>query len=353
MNCEKREKTLSYHSLSRFSWSLLKFLYSEFMNREKKYKFAFLINPMSGSGHAKKILDQLPSYLARINLSKDHYHIEQTRIGQVQEQANNLSRHSTTLIAIGGDGTVSDVVAGIYYGDPTTKLGIVPLGTANDLARSLKIYQLFNSKPFDIALIELLSLPSAPLDVWKINGCGIMSNYLSLGLDAAVAAGFGQTRRNRNMPRMTLQRTKVEFVINGLRKITHRISPGSSLYFHHNEQKHKIPLGRMRSVLFSNINSIGAGTTPLSGTDHGDGFLDITLFPDLARLLGFFITQNFGIIQRLYSRCLDHHRANHVEITPAPGNYLQIDGEDKTSLLEQGKLTIENAGQIRALTYVQ
>lgn len=321
------------------------------MNYVKKYKYAFLINPLAGSGYVKEILTQLPTCLSQINLSQDHYHLEQTRIDQVQKQAQDLSRLATTIIVIGGDGTVSDTIAGIFYGDPATTLGIVPLGTANDLARTLNIYQLFNSKPFNTALEQLLNAPSIPLDVWQINGHRIMSNYLSLGLDAAVATHFGRKRRANDTPRMSLRRSKVEFFIHGLRQFSHRIRLRSYLCFWHNGRKQKIPLDSLCSIIFSNIKHYASGMGPVPLADYNDGLLDITLLPTLPHLFGLFITQYFKPIHRFYSRNLIKYCSNHIEIYSPPGNYLQIDGEDHTELLLQGKLTIENIGQIKVLAY--
>ena len=321
------------------------------MNYVKKYKYAFLINPSAGSGYVKEILTQLPTCLSQIHLFQDHYHLEQTRIDQVQKQAQDLSRLATTIIVIGGDGTVSDAIAGIFYGDPATTLGIVPLGTANDLARTLNIYQLFNSKPFNTALEQLLGAPSIPLDVWQINGHRIMSNYLSLGFDAAVATHFGRKRRANDTHRMSLRRSKVEFFIHGLRQLSHRICSESYLCFWHKGRKQKIPLDSMCSVIFSNIKHYASGIGPVPLADCNDGLLDITLFPTLPHLLGLFITQYFKPIHRFYSRNLINYCSNHIEIYSPPGNYLQIDGEDRTELLLQGKLTIENIGQIKVLAY--
>src|SRR6185503_10614222 len=51
--------------------------------------------------------------------------------------ARQAATRASTVVAAGGDGTVSSVVAGII-GDRTT-LGVVPLGTLNHFAKDLRI----------------------------------------------------------------------------------------------------------------------------------------------------------------------------------------------------------------------
>ena len=69
----------------------------------------------------------------------------------------------TRVIAAGGDGTLNEVVNGLAADFNRAELGLIPLGTANDFARSADI-------PADIAkAVDLLkSGQSRPLDVVKL-----------------------------------------------------------------------------------------------------------------------------------------------------------------------------------------
>lgn len=60
--------------------------------------------------------------------------------GQGTEIARREASRGTPLIlAAGGDGTVSEVASGILAADKPATMGIIPLGTGNDLCRSLGI----------------------------------------------------------------------------------------------------------------------------------------------------------------------------------------------------------------------
>lgn len=74
------------------------------------------------------------------------------------------------VVAAGGDGTVNSVVQGLMEsGPPRPVLGLVPLGTGNDLARSLGI-------PRDLkgALRELERCVVREMDVVEVRGDGLL-----------------------------------------------------------------------------------------------------------------------------------------------------------------------------------
>ena len=56
---------------------------------------------------------------------------------------NALERGGTTIVAVGGDGTINEVVNGFFDGEravaPGARLGIVPCGTGSDFQRSLRL----------------------------------------------------------------------------------------------------------------------------------------------------------------------------------------------------------------------
>lgn len=100
--------------------------------------------------------------------------------GHAEELARSAcSMGSDLVIAVGGDGTVRDVMAGLQGNQ--VPLGLVPAGTGNDLARTLGI-------PTDVerAVEIALSGHSRRLDVWLWNGVPFV-NVAGVGMDAAVA----------------------------------------------------------------------------------------------------------------------------------------------------------------------
>jgi YegS/Rv2252/BmrU family lipid kinase len=90
------------------------------------------------------------------------------------------------VVAAGGDGTISDVVNGVMRGSKAiAKLGIIPIGSGNDLAWSLKIstdvatavHQLFKGQPRTIDLARIED------DQGRFR---IVDNNIGIGFDAIV-----------------------------------------------------------------------------------------------------------------------------------------------------------------------
>ncbi|MBQ0015588.1 MAG: acylglycerol kinase family protein, partial [Bacteroidales bacterium] len=101
-----------------------------------KKSMTVVVNPRSGVGRQRKI----ESLLDR-NLNKDlfDYNVVYTEyIHHGTELAREAANRGVdVVVAVGGDGSVNDVVSGLKGSD--TRIGIVPCGSGNGLARCLKI----------------------------------------------------------------------------------------------------------------------------------------------------------------------------------------------------------------------
>ena len=101
-----------------------------------KKRLLAIVNPISGVGRQKKI-----ERLLQTNLNQDLYDYE-VRYTERIHHGTELARQGAdqgfdVITAVGGDGSVNDVIAGMHGSDAT--LGIIPCGSANGLARCMKI----------------------------------------------------------------------------------------------------------------------------------------------------------------------------------------------------------------------
>ena len=124
------------------------------------------------------------------------HHLEE----RITREAGEAARHAAEaaregiarVVALGGDGTINEVVNGLFQDSetPATALGILPMGTANDFARGCGI------PPDDpgTALRTALEAPAAPIDVGRIND-RMFLNVVSLGFGAEVTASTPLTMK--------------------------------------------------------------------------------------------------------------------------------------------------------------
>ncbi len=80
----------------------------------------------------------LPELLSRLDENHAEYEVlNTTHSGHAEELARQHAQAGTIVVAIGGDGTVNEVLRGVL-GSPSF-LGICPCGSGNDIAQSLGI----------------------------------------------------------------------------------------------------------------------------------------------------------------------------------------------------------------------
>ncbi|MDQ0325120.1 diacylglycerol/lipid kinase family protein [Rhodopseudomonas julia] len=121
--------------------------------------------------------------------------------------AEAAASQADIIVAAGGDGTVTAVAAALLGSNK--KLAILPLGTANLLARDLAV-------PLDIkeAISTLREMQPRAIDVCEVNG-RIFLHKVVIGFAPAVAAGREHLRHNPDFG------TRLSFLRFFWRRLTH------------------------------------------------------------------------------------------------------------------------------------
>lgn len=96
-----------------------------------------------------------------------------------------------TVLALGGDGIIHEVAGGLMERAAGVRpaLGIVPVGSGNDYARTLGM-----SCKVEHACAQLLNAAPHPADLGRVNGHWFVET-LSFGLDAAIALDTVERRK--------------------------------------------------------------------------------------------------------------------------------------------------------------
>jgi YegS/Rv2252/BmrU family lipid kinase len=98
----------------------------------------FIVNPAAGAGRASALWARIRRDLAAGDASLNT--VFTTRPGEATSIAQEAASKYDRVIAVGGDGTVSEVAEGLLrVGGHQCALGMIPLGTGNDFARAMGI----------------------------------------------------------------------------------------------------------------------------------------------------------------------------------------------------------------------
>jgi diacylglycerol kinase (ATP) len=110
--------------------------------------------------------------------------------GAAEQMAAAAARNGRSIIAVGGDGTLSEIAGGILASGHQVPLGIVPGGSGNDYAcYTLKLPR----DPLAALEIALNGVPT-PMDAGAVND-RFFINSLGVGIDANVAARAEKLKR--------------------------------------------------------------------------------------------------------------------------------------------------------------
>ncbi|WP_318843115.1 lipid kinase [Myceligenerans pegani] len=162
------------------------------------------------------------------------------------------------LIVGGGDGTVGAAAARVA--GTTTVLGVLPLGTANDFARTLEL----SPDPAEAAR-ELLGGKVVDLDVGRVNGSAYL-NVASFGLSVEVT--------RRLTPRLKRFLGPAAYAVATLLAFRHHRPFAARLEFPDGDRE-PLELDELLQVAVGSGRHYGGGNTVSPTASLDDGMLDV------------------------------------------------------------------------------
>lgn len=269
-------------------------------------KVLFVINPHSGVDRKKKLQSLIEENL---DSKKFSYEIAWT---QYAKHGIEIGRQAALdgidiIVAVGGDGSVNDIVNGIINTD--VSLAIIPKGSGNGLSRSLNIPM--NAK----AAIQLINSGSlAKIDVGKINERLFVSNA-GVGFDALVTDKF-KSSKNRGFRAYSKIITQ------------HLLSYKPLLYSIEIDGKKSKEKAFMLTV--ANGVQLGYGFKIAPDASVHDGLFDIVILSKFPKVFAFTIALLAFTGQIHKSRFVKHLRGKHIKIEHAELTKMQFDGESES-----------------------
>ncbi len=158
-----------------------------------------LLNPFAGGGRAAKLEDAI-----RTRIRTDHPGARFVVAGTIPEAHALIedTADNARIVLIGGDGTINRMLPPMLRAG--RELGIVPLGSGNDVARALGLYNM----PWPDALSHALGAPAAVMDAGVATFADREVPFLAsctCGFDSAVALrALNGPRWLRGLPRYVL-----------------------------------------------------------------------------------------------------------------------------------------------------
>jgi len=132
-------------------------------------RILLIINPHSGRGITNYRLGDIINRFASSGFTVQTVF---TRPGEVREIAREYAAGNDIVVVSGGDGTLSDVLAGLSELKASPPVGYIPSGTANDMAATLGLSHFTGS-----AVDTILSGSIIPYDLGKF--CGDYFSYIA------------------------------------------------------------------------------------------------------------------------------------------------------------------------------
>jgi diacylglycerol kinase (ATP) len=270
-----------------------------------------IVNPTAGGVRAARLVPWLRERLA----ARPDADLRITgRRGDAEAWAADAVRAGRDrVVAVGGDGTVQEVVNGLLASGPSAQLGIVPVGTGNDLARSLGL-------PTDARAAWRVAVGSATrqTDVGRArNGSGGERWFASaggVGFDAQVAAAMAERRG--------WQANRAGYLLTTLSELRR-----------FDNRRVQIALdGRTveRTVLFVAIANgayYGGGMRIAPEARPDDGLLDVCVVGDISRITALRELPNLYRGTHVRNPAVSTHTATTIEIDGEASTLVHLDGE--------------------------
>jgi len=274
----------------------------------------YIINPAGHGGAGTKVWEAFKTLWPGLIDSSDVLVTE--RAGHAREIAA-ARRDYEILAAVGGDGTVGEVMSGIMEGQgPKSKVAIIPCGTGNDIARSAGIFSVTDAvaalraghaRSFDLVRVD------CQRDGARVHGHGFLFG----------SAGFSAIPMIKPWMKRLLGPKGAYYLATFLQILAYR-APHMTVRTGNREHD-----GRTYMVIAGNAEWVSGGSMRMSpGALSDDGQLNVTIVPSLSKLR--VITRLFPAIAagtHINQPGVSYFAGKRVEVHSDPPAILDVDGD--------------------------
>ncbi len=226
-----------------------------------------ILNTHSGQGRSRS-LRTLLDHSVRMHGAEL---VETSEPGSGYKLAYAAARDERPVVAVGGDGTISEIAGGILSSGARVPLGIVPAGNGNDYAYGALGLPRETRAALDVAFAG----PSSLVDVGTVNS-RIFVNALGVGIDANVAAAA------ESLKRVPFLRGQGLYWASSLRELVFHYHRCPALHVSYDDSPPERQEYALADVTIG--PRYGGGFRINPGADPNDGLLDLCLIQKPGRL---------------------------------------------------------------------
>jgi len=291
-------------------------------------KILFLINPVSGKQAGQSLKDRIISELEGV-LDRGRFDIEYSA-RDIEKQCNNYLSNYEIVVVAGGDGTISQIVKVIAGLEKKPKLGIIPIGTGNDLANSVGILHLYKSQGLGELLKMILRRKVVEMDILSLGNKFIFLNYLGIGNDAKISCDFN---RLRYIPFFryicSCISNKGFYGLLALKNIFYRIPFDINIgYQNELSETETITINKGScEILITNTKMYAGGVEISSKCRIDDGKFEVTVIQGMWEWIYLFFALLCNKPFDTITRNLMHFQTDRLELNFTGDTFCQIDGD--------------------------
>lgn len=270
-------------------------------------KICVILNPTSGS---VKNAEALRGKFKQLGFRE----IETTaQAGDAQKLARDaVARGCDLIISAGGDGTLNEVVNGIAEQNSQCRIGIVPLGTGNDFARSIGLPASVDDCLDIIArgqtkAIDLVRVTSDKVRFFVNVSAGGFSGLVDEKLTPEIKKTWGPLAYLRGaaaaLPGLRAYETKIVF-----------------------DDAETIAMN-LYNVIIANGRYIAGGIPVAPDAIINDGAVDVFLIPEKPKTELTILIAQILLGKHAGNDAIVYRRGAKVAVTSKPGMWFNVDGE--------------------------
>ncbi|WP_169891115.1 diacylglycerol/lipid kinase family protein [Litchfieldia alkalitelluris] len=287
-------------------------------------KYFFIVNRFAAGGKSLKVWEKIKQQLEEQQIQFRTFFTNTDRHAEelAKQIANIHHEHIEAIIAVGGDGTIHEVVNGLVN-YPNIKVGYIPSGSANDFSRG---FQIPRSPLHALGTILSKTQKVSKIDVGKIklderSRHFYFVNSVGVGFDAEVSKIVNQSKMKKYLNKLHLS----SFIYIGA--LVSQLFNYKVSNVHLTIDNQDFHYEKVWFVTVSNQRFYGGGMKISPKANPFDGLLNITVIHCLSPLQILLLFSTVFIGKHTLIKGVDSHIGKEIKIVPDRKLPLHADGE--------------------------